>query len=151
MGLEEKKLIELYRFAIAYAKVCRTYLIEVDDAVQEMMIVALKLSDKPEKYIRQSMRNRYLNLLRRGKLVARYHVSGLDNLVSEPYEDPVLKREAKNLLEQLFKIISKDQTVRLKKIGLGFTEEEMGVSRMTVWRTLKRARETLKSLDCSSF
>lgn len=142
MEMREKKLIELYAFAVRYARAYRNQFVEVDDLAHEMMLAVLKTRWRGGAYATRIMRNRFLDLARRGKL---------ERVHSVPFESPEVQNkfvsdlaqieagiEVSHLMEQLPR---KQASVLIRFMQGGST----GVSRMTVHRYIKQARELVNS------
>jgi DNA-directed RNA polymerase specialized sigma24 family protein len=147
MNLPEKNWRELYIFAIKYARVCRSYCVEVDEAVNEMMLVVLRMQEwKSEEYAKQMMRNRIMDIFRHETAVHKWE-RPLEEGVEMCREESD-KWDAKIMVDDLMKRVSASHARTLKCLLNGRTiNETAGIERMTrrtVHRRIAEARELLK-------
>jgi RNA polymerase sigma factor (sigma-70 family) len=141
----ERKLIELYEFAIRYARSFHSAFIEADDLAQEMMLAVMKTRWKSDAYATTVMKNRFLDLARRGKLERGYYA---------PFDSPEVQRVCSNdytyvnlTIEGALKALPKRQSQILKHVLQGRSTCEIRrcerVSAKTVYRCIARSRELL--------
>ena len=143
--MREKKLVELYAFAIRYAHSFRNTFVEVDDLAHEMMLAVMKARWKDDAYATVIMRNRFYDLARRGKLEREFSV---------PFDSPETQRaysldtiDANLIVDAMLKVLPKRQSRILNYILQGRSTHEIKrrerVSAKTVYRCMNKARESL--------
>lgn len=142
MQKSEQEFEHLYQFAIMYARVSRSSLVEIEDATQEMLLMAITCKFKSREYVKRAMRNRYFELLRRAKMVRSY-TAEMDER-DEPAVDEEPKWEAKDTVTKLILAVPKEQAVVLNHVMAGRTAKEIHsierVSTRTVNRYISKAK-----------
>ena len=146
MKLPERTWVELYEFAIKYARVCRSHCAEVDEAVNEMMIEVLKAKEwKSPEYAKRMMRNRMMDIFRHDSAVHRWE-RPLDEGV-EVYRQESDRWDVKIMVDELLASVPKKQARTYRHIMTGRTINEItareGINRSTVHRHISRARELM--------
>ena len=136
--LREKKLTELYKFAIKYAHSFRNTMVEVDDLAQEMMLAVLQAPWKSDSYATRVMRNRFYDMVKRGKIERKYHA---------PFDSPEVQNKAVMEEDRWTERINAEQMIAALPAHLSqvlmqmIRGERRDVSQRTAYRYLKDARE----------
>lgn len=149
-GREELSLpadfAKLYDWAVRYARVSSSRLVETEDAIQEMLLVAIKCRKQSFVYAKQAMRRRYFEMFRRAKMVQSY-ISPITDGTREPPVFEERKWEAVDIVGKLLRAVSQDQAVVLNHILEGRTIEEIArverITSRTVYRYILKARRVL--------
>lgn len=143
----EKKLIELYKFAVKYARSFRNTFVEVDDLAHEMMLAVLKARWRDEAYATRVMRNRFLDLARRGKLEREFAVPFESAEVQNGFTSEDRRWDARLTLDLLANLLPALQARILKQFIQGRSTEEIRkrerISTKTVYRCMGRIKEEL--------
>ena len=142
MEMRDKKLIALYAFAVKYARSFRNSFVEVDDLAHEMMVAVMQSRWKDDAYATRVMRNRFYNLIRRGKVERRFNVPFEAPEVQNKFVTEEERWDARIEISCLLKKITPKKAKVLMSVMQG---KATGVSRMTAHRYLKQTRELVIS------
>ena len=135
--IRERKLIELYKFAMKYARSFRTTYLEAEDLAQEMMLAVMKSQWKSDEYATRVMRNKFFDLLRRSKFERGFSVAYDSPEVQNQYRDD--ESVIDMYLSTSF-ILDRLPTKQAKVIRHILQGKHTGVSRMTEHRYLCKVR-----------
>ena len=145
-NLREKMLLELYEFALKYARVYRSHFIEIDDAINEMMLALHTTRWKNVEYMKEVMRKRLHRMVWKEKhyreLVSKHPWPSARVDVEESS-----KWDAKIMVDELLSKCSKAQRSTMTTLLQGYNVNETAgmnhTNRRTVHRHILKARELL--------
>ena len=140
MQIRSRRFDKLYDFARRYASVCRSPLVDKDDAVQEMMVAVVKVRWRNWKYAKAVMRHHYINLINKEKVRVKYV-----EFVGE-YPQVVVKfREGRAWLQEILAQVGKEETLLVLKLHEGFTIKEIAKQEGRALKTIYRKLEKIES------
>ena len=146
--IRDRRLEKMYKWSVKYAQVNRNRYVEVDDMAHEIMCaILMKKQWKNEEYAKQSMRNKLVDLIRKGKITEKYH-EAIENCDENCFvisdED---KLDAKMMVAKLLENCNQNMKPIFNQIMNGNTIDEVTrlekISRRTIHRYLSYAREFL--------
>lgn len=148
MSVKDKLLLELYEWALRYALVKKNNLVEVEDAVQEMVLAVVNLKWRNMKYAKQVMRNRLTDLFNHNlKSKSVYLEDEGDTQVLSIFSDEDGRMNAKDMVLYLKSRLSLRKNIVIDRMLEGHTVKEIvkkeGISRMSIHRYLKESKTIL--------
>lgn len=144
-NLREKKLLELYDWALRYAKACRFYSMDVDETANELVLCIMRSNWVSLEYAKQVMRRHYVDVIKRERRREAMEIK-------YPWPRRVDVEEsrrwdAKIMVDELLAKLSKKQTRTLSHLLEGYSINETAgathADRRTVHRHILKARELL--------
>ena len=145
-NLRDKKLLELYDWALRYAKACRFYSMDVDEVANELVMRIMRSKWVSPEYTKQIMRRHYIDIIKREKrrtaMELKYPWPSHCVDVEEPR-----KWDAKIMVDELLTKLSKKQVHTMKHLLEGYNINETAsrthTNRRTIHRHILKARELL--------
>lgn len=145
----EREWLDLYEWALKYARGCRPNLLEIEDVMQEMIIAVLGKRWKSAEYAKQAMRNKLIDLVRRGELGRKLFISLDEHEIEKPVFDEDIW-EARDLVCRLMEKSEGLQAKVLDHLLIGRTIEEIALleklSLRTVYRYIQKSRNILDTI-----
>ena len=148
MTIAQEKFTKLYLWASKYAYVCRSSWVDQDDARQDMALTAITCRHKSDEYVKQAMRNKLIDTIRRRQMAHKYIVPLEPEHENVPDCERIKRLEHTDLVRMLKQRANKRTAIVMNHLMSGYTVAEIErierMSRRTIYRYISVMRGILQ-------